>query len=126
MKILFTTLFLLNLTVTIYSQTDSVKTLIDSGIHLHDQGQYEQAIDKYKEALKIDSNNVTASYEMAFSYLSLKNHTETERLCEKIINKYPKSKTLKNVYTTYANSLDQRGESKEALRIYDKAINVDN
>lgn len=124
MKLLFTTLFLLNLTVITYSQTDSVKTLIDNGIHLHDQGQYKQAITKYKEALKIDRNNVTASYEMAFSYLSLKNYTETERLCQEIINKNPKSKTLKNVYTTYANSLDQRGKSKEALTIYDKAIEM--
>jgi len=41
---------------------------------------------------------------------------------QKAIKKFPDSETLKNVYTTYANSLDQKGEPQEALKIYDEGI----
>ena len=110
------------LAVATYGQTDNIQTLIDEGIALHDKGQYQQAIDKYKEVLKHDNSNVTASYEMAFSYLSLKNYDETERLCRDAIEKFPDSQTLKQVYTSYANSLDQRGQPEEALKIYNEGL----
>jgi len=84
MKLTLTILTTIMLTVATYGQTNNVQTLIDEGVALHDQGQYQQAIDKYKEALKLDSNSVTAIYEMAFSYFSLKDYDETEGLCRKL------------------------------------------
>jgi len=105
-----------------YGQSGYVESILEEGVTLHDQGKYKEAIEKYKEALELDSNSVTAIYEMAYSYLMLKNNSETERLCKEAIANFPESEVLMDVYTSYANSLDMRGEAEEALKIYDEGI----
>lgn len=46
-----------------------VDEFINEGINLHDQGQYEGAINKYQEALKLEPNNSLALYELTLSYM---------------------------------------------------------
>ena len=47
---------------------DAVKNLIDQGVQFHEQGQYDEAIAKYKAAEKKDPKNALIKYEMAFTY----------------------------------------------------------
>ena len=61
-------------TLTGYGQNHDarVEELINEGVELHDAGEYEEAIDRYLEALEIDSTSVLANYELSLSYLALK------------------------------------------------------
>lgn len=53
-------------------QNQNVEALIKEGIELHDAGEYEEAIDRYNEALDLDSTHILAVYEISLSYLALK------------------------------------------------------
>lgn len=121
MKQIFT-LSLILLFLNIFGQNEEAKTLIDEGLKLHNQGEYKKAIKKYEKAYKLDENSLVALYEMSFSYLSLKNYAKTEELCQEAIKKFPNSKLLKQVYSTYGNSFDMSGNSKKAIEIYSKGI----
>ena len=50
------------------SKAEAVKNLVDQGVQFHEQGQYDEAIAKYKEAEKKDPKNALVKYEMAFTY----------------------------------------------------------
>jgi putative transport protein len=59
-------------TVGLHSQTNNAQELIEEGVSLHDEGEYEEAIERYNEALELDSTLINAVYEMSLSYLALK------------------------------------------------------
>ena len=61
-------------TLTAYGQNRDprVEELIKEGVELHDEGEYEEAIDRYLEALQLDSTSVLANYELSLSYLALR------------------------------------------------------
>jgi tetratricopeptide (TPR) repeat protein len=120
-KITITILLFLT-TFQTFAQTDKVAALIDEGIALYDQGKYAEAIDKYKESYKLDSNSVVLFAEMAMTYLALKDYDNTESICQRAITKFPDNKGLKNIYSTYGNSLDDRQKPDEALKIYIEGI----
>jgi tetratricopeptide (TPR) repeat protein len=50
--------------------SSKVEAFITEGIKLHDLKKYDEAISSYKEALKLDTDNATANYELAFSLMS--------------------------------------------------------
>ena len=109
----------------IYAQDiDSVKILIDQGISLHDKGDYTGAIQKYENALELDEDNIIALAEKAFSLLSLKDYKASIKTCQLAIKKDPQSKSLKFVYTTYANTLDALIKPTEAIEIYNQGIEL--
>ena len=56
------------------------------------------------------------------TYLALKDFTNTESICQRAINKFPDNKGLKNIYTTYGNSFDDRQKPEEALKIYTQGL----
>ncbi|MEQ1911975.1 MAG: tetratricopeptide repeat protein, partial [Vicinamibacterales bacterium] len=49
--------------------TAEQEAVIRAGVAFHDKGQYDEAIAKYKEVLAKSPTDVTAMFEMAFSYL---------------------------------------------------------
>ena len=50
------------------SKAEAVKNLVDQGVQFHEQGQYDEALAKYKEAEKKDPKSALVKYEMAFTY----------------------------------------------------------
>lgn len=66
-------------TLTVYGQNQDprVDELISEGVELHDEGNYEEAIDRYLEALELDSTSVLANYELSLSYLALRDFENT-------------------------------------------------
>lgn len=68
-----------------YAQPSSEK-LIRKGVSMHDKGKYQEAIACYKEALKVNPNSMSATYEMALSYLQIKDYENALRNSTKVIN----------------------------------------
>lgn len=46
---------------------NEAKVKVNEGIILHDEGKYNDALDKYEEALKLDKNNLIAISEKAMT-----------------------------------------------------------
>ncbi len=109
--------------LSMHSQTASEENrLIDEGIALSNQGKYKASINKYNQVLKLNKNNVYAHAEKAYSLLLSHQEKKAIDLCKKTIKKYPDSKALKIVYTTYGNALDQTKKSKKAISVYNQGI----
>lgn len=82
-------IYILLLFVTYISATfaqQKIDELIKQGIDLHDNNQYVKAIQKYAEALEINPNSEEAIYEMAFSYLELKQYEYAIKLAKMLYN----------------------------------------
>ncbi|WP_018626709.1 tetratricopeptide repeat protein [Niabella aurantiaca] len=100
-----------------------VKTLMMEGIRLHDQGRYADAIKKYDEVLTADPANIVARYEKAYSLMASKKYEEAIALSREIIeNKQADTRMVGNAYSTWGSALDEQGEHKKALKIYNEGI----
>lgn len=66
-----------------FAQNSEIEKLIQEGITFHDNGEYDKAIGKYKEALKIDPNSSLVNYEISYSYLSAKDYKNAEKYSKK-------------------------------------------
>ncbi|MFL5730998.1 MAG: tetratricopeptide repeat protein [Cytophagaceae bacterium] len=125
MKRFFLVLLLPFLCLNLSAQNkEEAEKIVEEGVALHDQGQFEAAIAKYDKALELDKDNLTALAEKALTLVSLKKYDESITYCEKAIAKYPGEKQLKSVYVTYGNSLDALKQPDKALKIYDEGIKL--
>lgn len=100
----------------------AVSKLIDEGIEYHDRGNYKAAIEKYDEALKIDSVHFYALSEKALSLVFLKSYEDAIKICELIVKTYPEEEALKTVYSTYAKAYNGLNKREKSIEIYDEAI----
>ncbi len=119
MKYIVSLFLSLCLSISLYAQ-DDIQTLVDAGIELHEEGKYQEAIETYKKALKIDKNSWFANYEIAFSYFALKEFEKAIKHCE-ISIKSDKN----NAYYSYivlGSSYDMIDKPKKAIRAYEKGI----
>lgn len=121
-KLLLLSLFSLFVFSLSAQEVDAITKLIREGISLHDKRDYRGAIEKYDQVLQYDSENITALAEKAFSLLSLREYKSSIDICKKLVKKYPDSKKLKFVYTTYANALDGYKKPEKAVKIYNQGI----
>lgn len=117
MKSLITIAFGFLLTVTLFGQDNRVNEIIKQGIALHDQQKYEEAVEKYKEALKIDNNSAIANYEISYTYFSLGKYDDAIKHGKKIIEK--NSECLHEAVIVLGNSYDMKGEFNEAVKFYE-------
>ncbi|MCF3107768.1 hypothetical protein LL912_03145 [Niabella sp. CC-SYL272] len=93
------------------------------GIRLHDQKQYAAAIKKYDTVLNIDPVNLVAQYEKSYSLMASKNYKEAMLLSQAIIeHKNAEPGMIGNAYSTWGAALDEVGDHKGALKIYDEGI----
>jgi len=99
-----------------------VENLIREGVNYHDNGDYPAAIAKYDEALRLDSNNLTALSEKAYSLLLYKKYDESVATCQKAIKTHPKDAGLKNIYITYGTAYDYSHKPEDAIKTYDEGI----
>jgi tetratricopeptide (TPR) repeat protein len=96
--------------------------LIEEGISLHDQGNYEEALAKYAKVLELNPQNVWALYEMAYTYYAMEKFDQSLELCLEAA-KY-KSPYLPAVYNHLGNLYDQLGEPDKALVVYEKGTEL--
>jgi tetratricopeptide (TPR) repeat protein len=110
--------------VTVYSSvgfsqdTTGVKGLIHQGVALNDSGKYTQAITKYKEALKLDPENLQAQYEMSYTlYISGK---PDEAL--PLLYKVAPTNTFAEAYDLLASIYDDKKDFEKSVAYYQHGI----
>lgn len=109
-------------TLTPVPSTDDQQSLIREGVVLHDHKDYDGAIRKYEEVLKVNPDNVDALWELSYSYSAKEDHAKSLEISYR--GARYKSKLLAGFYTSIANNLDNLGESKKAVEIYKAAIKL--
>jgi tetratricopeptide (TPR) repeat protein len=89
MKLFIKTLLSFSIIVTsstAFAQTiDDAHLLVQQAVQLNRDGKYAEAIEKYNQALKIDSNNVYANYGIAYSLLASGKGNDGIHNLEKVI-----------------------------------------
>jgi len=100
--------------------TPEQEEIIRAGVELHDKGQYDGAIAKYQEVLETSSTDVTALFELAFSYLSKRDFDKSFETAKK--GAEFKSELLPMFYDLMASSLDSRGQPQQAIEMYKRGI----
>ncbi|HBG59075.1 MAG TPA: hypothetical protein DDX07_13790 [Porphyromonadaceae bacterium] len=104
-----------------YGQEPEVKKLIQEGVTLHDQGEYMQAIDKYNAALKLQPNCAQATYEIALSYLALKDFQKALEFSTAVINTNDKQLSP-GAYAVKSEALVEMGQVDDALALLQEGL----
>lgn len=69
----------------LHGQQSKAQQLVEEGVALHDQGEYEEALAKYREALAFDPGLIQAVYEMSLTSLELKDYAGAEKYSSEVI-----------------------------------------
>jgi tetratricopeptide (TPR) repeat protein len=93
---------------------------IRAGVELHDKGEYDAAIARYQEVLSASPTDVTAMFEMAYSYLSKRDFDKSFEIAKR--GAEFKSDLLPMFYDVMASSLDSKGQPQQAVELYRKGI----
>lgn len=112
-------LFLFLIPLVVFGQ-EEIETIVKAGIELHEAGKYEEAVEKYKEALKIDKQSSLVNYEIGYAYFAMKEYKKSIKYLDKVIKK--NDGFLKEAYTVKGSCVDLLGKPKEAIEVYNKAI----
>ena len=96
---------------------DAIQNLVNEGVQLHEQGLYDEAIAKYKEAEKKAPKNVLVKYELAFSYHAKRELDKALTYAKKAAKLNPKE-VGENLYSLMGSIYDEKGMPDSALAIY--------
>jgi tetratricopeptide (TPR) repeat protein len=103
------------------SKAEAVKKLVDQGVQFHEQGQYDEAIAKYKEAEKKDPKSALVKYEMAFTYHA-KRDLDKSLTYAKAATKLKTDGIEENLYSLLGTVYDDKGMPDSALAVYREAF----
>ena len=100
--------------------SDAQRILIKEGVALHDAGDYDGAIAKYKQVLAESPDEVVSMHEIAYSYFEKKDYANALAVARQ--GAEFKSTLLPHFYVMIGNSLDELGQHVEAMDVYAAAI----
>lgn len=95
--------------------------LISEGIKLHDQEKYKEAAAVYRTIPRNDTNYVRSLYELAYTLSSDSSYDEALKICNEGLTKEDSEYEL-DFLVLRANIVDDIGDSKRALQLYDSAL----
>src|SRR5712691_2490029 len=101
-------------------QTEKHRELLRDAVRLHDQENYKGAITGYLEILKENPDDISALYELGFSYFANREYQKSLDVAYK--GAQYKSELLKGFYTLIGNDLDHLGQSEQAIKVYREGI----
>ena len=107
-------------TLTPATQTDKHRDQLREAIRLHDQRNYDGAIAGYLEILKENPDDISALYELGFSYFAKGEYQKSLDIANKG-SRY-KSDLLSRFYTLMGNDLDHLGQADKAMKVYKEGI----
>jgi len=102
--------------------TSSETATIEAGIKLHDAGKFEEAIANYEEVLKLSPANMTALYELAYSFAANKEYEKS--LAAATRGTEYQSPELPLFYDLIGGAYDSLKEPEKAIEIYKKGIQI--
>lgn len=102
--------------------TPEQEAVLREAIDLHDKGEFDQAIAKYKSILATSPTTVAVMYELAYSYLGKKDFAQA--LTTARTGAEFKSDLLPMFYDIMASSLDGQGKPDQAVEMYRKGIAI--
>ena len=102
--------------------TPAETATIEAGIKLHDAGKFEDAIAKYEEVLKLSPANMTALYELAYSFAANKEYEKS--LAAAMRGTEYQSPELPLFYDLLGGAYDSLNEPQKAIEIYKKGIQI--
>ena len=94
--------------------------LIRQGVALYDQGKPDEAVLRYKQALRLEPGNPVARYELALTYNTLGQNEEAVALCRQLAKDDPHPGP--SLYDTWGNALDGLKKGKEAVKAYQQGL----
>jgi tetratricopeptide (TPR) repeat protein len=100
--------------------SDAQRILIKEGVALHDAGDYDGAIAKYKQVLAESPDEVVSLHELSFSYFQKKDYANALATARQ--GAEFKSALLPQLYVLIGNALDEMGKRVEAIDTYEAAI----
>jgi tetratricopeptide (TPR) repeat protein len=104
------------------ASTPAEDAAIEEGARLHDQGKYNEAIAKYEEILKLSPNNMTALYELAYSFAENKEFEKS--LAAATRGTEYSSPLLPLFYDLIGSAFDSLGDPQKAIETYRKGIQI--
>ncbi len=111
--------FCLLLTISCFGQ-DKVDSLVQIGIQYHDNGEYNKAIDTYRQALKISPESTLVNYEISLSYLYAGDNKNAIKYSDFVLKKNQDHILL--AYIAKGSALDNLGKTKESIKLFGKAL----
>ena len=122
-KIYLLLTFLITLCLTAKAENPEIERLMQEGIELHSMGEFERAIEKYNEILRIDSTNISAIYEIALSYLALGNYGNAIRYTAKVIHSRDPSLSI-GAYAIQSEALAALDRTEEAIALLESVLAI--
>ncbi len=104
-----------------WGQQAAAQQLVDEGVALHDQGEYEMAMGKYREALSLDSNLIHAVYELSLTCLALKDYANAEEYSSEVI-KAGEKQLAPGAYAVKSEALMETGRAGEAIALLQEGL----
>ncbi len=98
----------------------TVIELVKEGIRYHDSGDFDKAIKTYEKALKIEPKSTLVNFEISLSYFAKGDYKETINYSDVVISQ--KKEYMLEAYVNKGSALDLLGKTKEAIKLFDKAI----
>lgn len=99
--------------------------LVRGGIRYHDMGDYESALNTYRQALDLAPNHPVILYEMGFSYISMGDYESALEMADRGITEAIKRDdidVIPSLLDLKGSALDNLGRSEEAIDVYLEAL----
>lgn len=98
----------------------TVNDFVREGVRYHDSGNFDKAISSYEKALKIEPNSTLVNYEISMTYFAKGDYAKAIKHADVVLKQNKEYKL--EAYVNKGSSLDQLGKTKEAIKLFDKAI----
>lgn len=99
------------------------QSLVKEAVQLNKDGKYTAAVDKYTQALKLDSENIYANYGIAFSLLAADRGKEGIPYLQKVINS--NSSITIWAYDLLGSIYDKEHDSAKAIEAFKHGLKLD-
>jgi len=102
-----------------FAQTDKVKELLNEGIKLMDDGQYDASIAKLQEAQKLDPKNTIVLYEIGLAYYLKEDYKKALEVTAPLVKG---KNAFDQAYQIRGNSYDMLGDPSKAMKTYEEGL----
>ena len=112
--------------LSLYGQSEEDKEqaykLAKEAIRLMDEeGNFDKSIELLEKSKKLDPNNLTYSYEIAYAHYNLKDYKKAIKILEKLKNRKDVTEV---VFQLLGNSYDILGDPEKAIETYSNGLKI--